>query len=397
MNQDPRRAIGISVIGTGLRMRRVLELLWKQDPAKRLRIVSAFDPEEFSLDALQRQLGCGFDRARDEEQALGHPDADYVFIGLWNCFHARQATRALDAGKNVFCEKPLATSLSDCLAIRDAVRRSGRTFVLGLVLRYSPHYAKIREVLRSGRIGRVISCEFNETLEFNHGGYIFGNWRRRLRNAGSHMLEKCCHDLDLMNWLLESVPVRAASFGGCDFFRPEHRERQRQIGPSAEGLPAYESFPDAGRVDPFGGDADICDNQVAILEYASGVRAAFHTNCQSAIPERRMAFVGTHGALRADVITGALEVRRIGWDDERERIDTQTRDGHGNGDEVMCAALWRTMCEGEPPLASVTEGLCSALAAFGIDQACATGEVADLRPLWQSTGIDPRTVLRDER
>ena len=64
----------------------------------------------------------------------------------------------------------------------------------------------------------MISMEFNETLGFNHGGFIMGDWRRLTENSGTHLLEKCCHDIDLVNWMLESIPVKVASFGGVNFF-----------------------------------------------------------------------------------------------------------------------------------------------------------------------------------
>jgi len=53
-------------------------------------------------------------------------------------------------------------------------------------------------------IGDVVSMEFNETLNFNHGGYIMGDWRRKTDLSGGHLLEKCSHDYDLVNWILNS-------------------------------------------------------------------------------------------------------------------------------------------------------------------------------------------------
>lgn len=107
-----------------------------------------------------------------------------------------------------------------------------------------------------------------------------------------------------------------------------------------------------------------------------------------------MVFVGTHGALRADLLTGKLEVQQIGWETTPEIIDTKSRDGHGGGDAIMAKSLIRTMVRGEPPLASLTEGLCSAISAFGIDQACAEERVVDFRPLWEQAGLDPQKVMQ---
>lgn len=382
--------VSIGLLGAGARIRGVVSRLLAADKEGRIQPVAAYDPDPLVDEAIVQRLGVRVPRVESEEALLNDPSIDWIFIGSFNAHHPRHAIAALNAGKNVFCEKPLATTLEDCIAIRDAVQRSGKTFAFGLVLRYSPHYQRIKQIIDSGAIGKIISFEFNETLNFNHGGYIFGNWRRKRANAGTHVLEKCCHDIDLANWIVGSLPVRTASFGGRDFFKPENAHHVDRIGPNSEGKPAYQTWPDPHRVDPFGGDADIFDNQVAILQYANGVRATFHTNCNAAIPERRFYICGTEGTLRADVLTGELEVQRIGWDTERQKENTQVVGSHGGGDEYMAEGLVRTLLKGETPLASVEDGIKSAVAAFGIDEAADTGCVIDYAPLWQKVGIEPR-------
>jgi predicted dehydrogenase len=252
-----------------------------------------------------------------------------------------------------------------------------------LVLRYSPHYQKIKEIVASGQIGELISFEFNETLGFNHGGYIFGNWRRSRATAGTHLLEKCCHDLDLANWIIGSRLHRAASFGGRDFFLPKNSSHVARIGPDATGKAAYSIWPDARAVDPFSDGCDIVDNQVAIMEYQSGVRATFHTNCNTAIPERRFYLCGTEGTLRGDVNIGLIEVKRIENDCETVVLDSGSRNGHGGGDEVMAEGLVRTLLDEVPPLATVDDGIRACVAAFGIDQAMEEGTVVDFQALWE--------------
>jgi len=293
----------------------------------------------------------------------------------------------LNAGKNVFCEKPLATSLEDCLAIRDASKKSGRTFSFGLVLRYSPHYQKVHELVSAGTIGDIISFEFNETIPFNHGGYIFGNWRRYIANAGSHVLEKCCHDIDLANWISNSLPMRVASFGGKDFFVAKNERHIQRIGPNEAGKPAYGTWPDPDGINPFSDGADIVDNQVAILQYANGVRATFHTNCNAGIPERRFYICGTEGSIRADAMTGIIEWQRIAHSPKMEKINHGQGGGHAGGDETMAKALVESLLNGKKPLASVEEGLHACIAAFAIDRAVEEKSVVELDPMWKAAGV----------
>jgi predicted dehydrogenase len=385
MKQDRLR---IGVVGCGNRLRAVLRLLLAEGGGK-MAVTAVYDPLPESCEALSRDLGTAVVRAATAEQVCTSPDVDWVMIGSWNCFHADQVVAALQAGKHVFCEKPLAISLEDCLRMQAAWRDKQRTFFFGLVLRYAPIYQKIKELLSAGGVGRIVSFEFNETLPFNHGGYIHGNWRRDRAKAGTHVLEKCCHDIDIANWLTGSLPVRAASFGGRDFFLPKNRALADALGADAQGRAAYETWPDPERVDPFSPGASIVDNQVALLEYATGARASFHTNCNAALPERRVYILGTTGALRADVLTRRIEICRIGFDSKPEEIGIGgPPDDHLGGDAVMARHLARTMLSGAEPLASMDEGVRSALTCFGIDQALDNARVVDLVPMWDRAGVD---------
>ena len=388
MTSTAGKSVRVGVIGAGGRMRYVLRHLLAAAPAGRITVTAAYDPDPEALTALREVCGHDFETVKSERELTGHAQLDWVFIGSWNVFHAQQAIKALLSEKHVFCEKPLATTLEECVEVRDAVIKSGRTFAFGLVLRYSPLYQKIREQIMAGRIGRIVSLEFNETLPFNHGGYIFGNWRRYRAHAGTHLLEKCCHDLDLLNWITGSLPIKVASFGGRDFFVPGNAHHVERIGPNAEGKPAYGTWPDPNRVNPFSEGAEIVDNQVAIIQYANGIRAAFHTNCNAGLPERRMYYCGTEGSLRADAVTGVIEVQRIGHKPKIERIDTGKGGGHAGGDEVMALGLAGTLLEGHAPLASIHEAIQACVTAFAIDQAMEEGRVVHLESWWKTLGIE---------
>lgn len=379
--------VRIGLVGCGNRLRSIVRLLLACG-GDRFVVTAFYDPLPVSCASAAEELGLQVAPSATAEAVCTSPDVDWVMIGSWNRFHAEQVVAAFVAGKHVFCEKPLAISLEDCLRMQEAWRASGRTFFFGLVLRYAPIYQQIKRLLEAGNIGRIVSLEFNETLPFNHGGYIHGNWRRSRANAGTHLLEKCCHDIDIVNWLTGSLPIRAASFGGRDFFIPANRQLADKLGFDERGRPAYSTWADPERVDPFSPGATIVDNQVAILEYASGVRATFHTNCNAGLPERRVYLLGTEGALRANVLTRRIEIGRIGFGVRPEEILAGGEPGdHLGGDEVMAEHLCETMLCGAAPLASMDEGLHSALSSFGIDQALDTGSVVDLRPLWARAGV----------
>jgi predicted dehydrogenase len=381
------KKIRVGIIGCGGRVRGLAKSLVTRFPE--IGVEALADPNAESVKWSRAELNPDA-KVYDDHSALCASDVDWVMVGSWNALHRDHAVAALEAGKHVFCEKPLATSVDDCIAMRDAVAKSGRIFSFGLTLRYSGLYRRIRSLIDAGGIGKVVSFEFSETLGFNHGGYIHSDWRRHRKYAGTHMLEKCCHDMDLANWFAGALPVKAASFGGLDFFLPKNEHHVARIGPSANGKQAFRSWivwPDAPSA--FNDDKDIIDNQVAVLLYENGVRCTFHTNCMAGIPERRMMLLGTEGAIRADLCTGTVEHRRIGWD-EPSHLYSDVGGGHGDGDHHLVENLAASMLSGKAPRAGIVQGITSALSCFGIDAAMESGQVFDLAPLWKRAGVDPR-------
>jgi len=375
------KSIGIGMIGCGAMGRVVAGALLAQ--SKKLRLTGLFDPDKRSVQQCLQEFNNHAKVYKDYHSLVQSPDIDWVMIASWNCYHCDQAVAALRAGKDVFCQKPLATNLSDCLTMLKAWKKSHKMFHIGFNMRRSSHYRRIKELVDKGVLGDIISMEFNETLDFNHGGYIMGDWRRLTKNAGTHLLEKCCHDIDLANWLLGSRPARVASFGGLDFFLPRNKRHIRRIGKDSQGKDAYSTWGGLIDLNPFTSRKDIIDNQVAIIEYANGPRATFHTNCNAGIPERRMYILGSEGAIRADLIVGRIETKRIGFDTRIETVDTGVRGGHGGGDEVLAKELADSMLKGVQPATGIMDGLNSAVSCFAIDKSVQTSRVISLEPFWK--------------
>ena len=382
------KAVGVGVIGCGARIQKIFTNIHSRHPEIQVRALC--DPHPESIDNYRAAFNPNARIYENYKDLVADPEIDWVMIGSWNCFHCDHAVAALEAGKHVFCEKPLAVSLEQCLKMREAWKRSGRLFSLGFVLRYSPFYQKVSELIENGAVGKIISFEFNETIDFNLATIIHGGWRRSRENAGSFILEKCCHDLDLANWFIGSIPSRVASFGGLDIFRPENNYLVDRLGHDRDGRRAYSVKPGvyANRIDdPFTRDQSIVDNQVVILEYANGVRGTFHTNCQAGILERRFYILGTEGTIRADIISGRLETQRVGFNKPREVIEFPISGGHYGSDLFLAASLVQSIQHQSQPMAGIEEGIKSAVTAFAIDQALDEKRIVELTSLWDKVGI----------
>ena len=375
------KQFGVAVLGTGNRARYVVKNLLR-DSGGAVRVVSAFDPDR---ELLKETLGKIWEMpdalaAASAEEAIHAPGVDWVMVFSPNSCHRDHILAAFAAGKDVFSEKPLATTIEACKEISDAQKRSGRVFATGFVLRYAPMYRRAKELLDSGRFGRLLLIEGNENIAPDHGGYIMCNWRRLTKFAGPHILEKCCHDLDLINWFCNSLPSRVAAFGGRDFFKPENNFLMEKYGEKT-----FKSWwdPHAEKT-PFTDDTDLMDNMVSIAEFRNRIRVTFTATMSNAIPERRLSFACTEGTMKLDLYSNLLRYRRLG--DEGVTELNFSGDGHGGGDSYIMKELYETMSKGVPPKCSGQEGLRSAVFALALDRAAQTGELVDLEPIWDSLG-----------
>lgn len=375
------KRFGVAVLGAGNRARYVVKNLLR-DSGGAVRVVSAFDPDRTLLDDTLRKIWGSSDAlaASSAEEAIHAPGVDWVMVFSPNSCHRDHILAAFAAGKDVFAEKPLATTIDACKEISEAQRRSGRVFATGFVLRYAPIYRRAKELLDSGMFGRLLLIEGNENIAPDHGGYIMCNWRRLTKFAGPHILEKCCHDLDLINWFCGSLPSRVASFGGRDFFKPENNRLMEKYGEKT-----FKSWWDPhAQATPFTDDTDLMDNQVSIAEFRNRIRVTFTATMSNAIPERRLSFACAEGTMKLNLYSNIIRYRRLG--DEGVTELNFSGDGHGGGDSYIMKELYETMSRGVPPKCSGAEGLRSAVFALALDQAARNGEIVDLEPVWKALG-----------
>jgi len=377
MNTEREKRIG--VIGCGLRATDVFKHI--PELGGRIKIEALYDTSMKAMETFRNIYDRRAKCCNNWESVINDETIDWIFVMSPNNFHKEQILAAIGAGKNIFSEKPLAVTSQECIEVKEAYQNSTVEFVMGFTLRYSPHYRKIRQLIDEGRVGDIISMEFNETLDFNHGGYIHADWRRSTRDSGGHLLEKCCHDIDVASLMVRSRVARVASFGGNNFFVPKNEPYIEKLGKNDEGRNAYcTAWGDDNEtpINPFVADGDIVDNQVAIIEYENGTRATFHTNCNAGIPERRMYILGTEGAIRADVIQGIIETKRIGFNEVMHDESAGVSGGHGGGDYVLGPELFDCIVNGAPSKSTFKDGYTSAMIAFAIEEARQSQTVVEM-------------------
>ncbi|OUC05501.1 hypothetical protein RY27_26915, partial [Litorilinea aerophila] len=139
--------------------------------------------------------------------------------------HVEPAVAAMEAGYHVLLEKPMAHTLEGCVRLVQTAERTGRILQICHVLRYSPFWRKLHQILEEGRLGEIITVEHRENVAYWHMAHSFvrGNWRNEALSSPM-ILAKCCHDLDLLFWNLGRCK-RLSSVGSLLHFRAD------QVGP----------------------------------------------------------------------------------------------------------------------------------------------------------------------
>jgi predicted dehydrogenase len=170
--------------------------------------------------------------------------ADAALVCTLDRMHVEPTIAALEAGYDVLLEKPMATTLADCVRLVRTAERTGRLLQICHVLRYSAFFSSLHDIVTSGRLGDVITVEHRENVAYWHMAHSFvrGNWRDS-QVESPMILAKCCHDFDLLYWILGPC-ARLSSFGSLIHFRPENApdgapERCTDGCPAADDCPWY--------------------------------------------------------------------------------------------------------------------------------------------------------------
>ena len=146
-----------------------------------------------------------------------------AFVCTQDQQHTAPALAALRAGYDVLLEKPMATTAEECRQLVDVAEETGQQLHICHVLRFTKHFTKMREIVQSGNLGEIINISHRENVSWWHMAHSFvrGNWRRKADSAPM-ILAKCCHDLDILIWIMDQNCEQLSSVGNLMHYRPEN-------------------------------------------------------------------------------------------------------------------------------------------------------------------------------
>ena len=416
----------IACIGCGSRGRTYLGLA--AEMKDKYEIVAGAEPVPERLEYV-RQISDNpdFQGFANDEEILAQPKlADLMIVSNQDAQHVKSCLAAMKKGYDILVEKPIATNIEDVLEIEKCATELGRRVMVCHVLRYTPFYRKVKEIVESGVIGDVISVHMMEGVEPYHQAHSFvrGHWGVKEKSSPM-IIAKCCHDMDILSWVLggedckqvssfgelshynsdnkpEGAPLRCTDgcpVGDTCLFNAERRYTTdqkrwlRHVWPlfDLDNPPGTEEIVEWLKVSPWGRcvyqcDNNVVDHQVVNCQFESGITASFTMTAFDL--GRNIEIYGTKACLRG----GDAVKEQSGKDiilsfhdksDKQEFVIDPLEGGyagHGGGDFGIIDDLYKEMTKENPAdmLTSVQTSVISHVIGFAAEESRVEGRTIQI-------------------
>ena len=324
-----------------------------------------------------------------EEKFFERKWSDVLFITTQDRLHVRMAKKALLLGYDIVLEKPISEYVEELKELSVLAKATGRKVMVCHVLRYTVTMRKLKEILDSGAIGKLVSIDHTENVVYWHEAhsYVRGNWRNR-EVATPMIMAKCCHDLDLLQNFVGSKCHSVASMGSLAYFKAENKpagsadrctqcpyidscsysakkiyiDMWKDCGRPANLFPfslitdvyptTEEALQTAIEEGPYGRcvfacDNDVVDNQTVIMQFENGVTATLKMEAFVKDGGRDIRFFGTEGELVLCEAEGTITLKKYFGENTVWKLTDLTDDleGHGGGDHRMIDRLYEVMTD----------------------------------------------------
>lgn len=315
------------------------------------------------------------------ESILNDPEVKLAFVTAANIAHRELTIRALEAGKAVMCEKPIANTLEDALAMVETAERLQGWLQIGFELRYAKLYTKVKEWVDAGLLGQVVSTH----CLYGSSAYERSAWRNSNTEGGGTFGERISHYVDLTRWWV-GAPVTEV-YSACapnvvpySEVRDNYHTTYRFANGAVGHVTYYMNFPAT-----FCGDA-LADN-ITDLQLGDG-------------HELRYLIVGTKGAAETDVFRRRL--KRWQFTDTPERMASDWVEDltwpveedhfyyHNTTDQTRDVV--RRVAGGLPPMTPARDAYETMRLCFAAEQSADTGSAVRLDDLMNHTTAVPAAL-----
>ena len=354
--RDSMKQARIGVIGTGGRS--TIVEYWHKPEGNSI-VVAGADVSLKALEKFKQEINHEAFVTTDYRELLAREDIDAVAILTPDYLHEEHAIAALQAGKHVYCEKPLAITPEACDRILDEAKKSGKHLMVGFNMRYMSMYQTMKEIIDSGVIGDIKAVWVRHFVGL--GGYFYyHDWHGTAANTTSLLLQKASHDIDVIHWLTGSYTTKVSAFGSLDYYGGDK--------PNDLHCPDCElkdTCPDASleRLTQcaFREEIDVEDNNMLIMELEGGIKASYMQCHFTPDYSRNYTIIGTKGRIENDDVNDKVYVktRKSGSWHEMSDITYEMKQmpgTHGGADPRICEDFVNLVLYNKQPLTSPFAG-----------------------------------------
>lgn len=377
------KVITVSCIGCGQRGYIYLKEMMKLDEGKRFKILYLCDKDETRLKYFQKEFNVPSENIYlDEDSFFQNMKADLCLVTTHDQDHVGHAIKALHAGCDVLCEKPISDKEEEVRRLLHEQQVCNKKVFICHVLRYAPAFKELKRIIDSGVLGEIVTIDNIENVGYSHQAhsYVRGNWRNS-DETSPMILAKCCHDLDLFVWMIGGECDSVSSIGDLRYFKKENQPKgasNRCKDCPIKNCPynAYEIYINQnfwGRnlitderpvtdeavrkaLDngPYGRcvyacDNNVVDNQISIMRFKNGVTANLRMLGFTAHGGRIMKVYGTLGQADLDEYRGVIELKVFGKPVVTKEISSlvDATTGHGGGDSGLIKSVYDFLTGGD--------------------------------------------------
>lgn len=384
----------------------------------KMEIVGVADPDENRRNSIAKLYNIPPERcfATAEELAEAPKFADAVINGTMDHVHVRTTIPLLKAGYDVLLEKPFSVNEKEARELVEAAEKYGRKVMVCFVLRYAPFYRRIKDLILAGEIGDIISIQMSEFVSYHHmsTSHVRGKWNNSEKCHSSMLLAKCCHDIDIMMWLMSETKPKFVSSFGCNkqFVKenaPEnsgtrcivdcplvdeclysakriyidHPDRWSfYVWDALEHLdnPTIEDKIELLKTSPYGvcaykSDNNVVDHQTVSVMFENGATGTHNMVGGTSNGTRTIHITGTKGVIKGDFEKGRFTLSKIdprpGCEHDDTVFDMKVGDDTHGGGDLDLVRDFVAYARGEKPsvsCTSITDSLAGHLVVFLADK-----------------------------
>lgn len=305
--------VGTGVRGIGFWGKRVVD-----NYSDIIQFVGLSDLNPGRLEFAKKHMGVNCPVFTDFDQMMKETKPELVIVTTMDSTHHEFIIKAMEYGADVISEKPMTTDEVKCQAILDAERRTGKKCTIGFNYRYGTLFSAIKEQLVKKPAGEITSVDFNWYLNVYHGASYFRRWHGERDKGGTLWVHKATHHFDLLNWFIDSDPVKVTAYGALEHYGRNNAFRGANcrncaytdkcdyywdITKSSHDMDLYvknEKYDGYIRDNClWRKEVDIYDKMSAQIIYANGVTVNYSLTTYSPYEGWRIAFNGKDGRLES--------------------------------------------------------------------------------------------------